>query len=95
MVQKFVSILHWCDGASISWYDFAVEIQKQAFEQGLLNRKIPLRPLATEEYKTLAVRPAYSVLDRGKTIDQFDVIASEWRAELGKVINRMTENIGS
>ena len=93
--ENFCGILHWCDGASISWYDFAVEIQKQAFEQGLLNRKIPLRPLATEEYKTLAVRPAYSVLDRGKTIDQFDVIASDWRAELGKVINRMTENIGS
>ena len=93
--ENFCGILHWCDGASISWYDFALEIQKQAIEQGLLKRRIPLRPLSTEEYETLAVRPAYSVLDRGKTIDQFGVIASSWRAELGMVINRMTENIGS
>ncbi|OUT95681.1 MAG: dTDP-4-dehydrorhamnose reductase [Flammeovirgaceae bacterium TMED32] len=92
--DSFSGILHWCDGASISWYDFAVEIQRQAFERGLLTGAIPLKPITTEEYPTLAARPCYSVLDRGDTLQQFDINALDWRAELGKVINRISESSG-
>lgn len=48
-----------CEGAA-SWYDFAVEIFKQA------GREVHVAPITTEEYKTPAKRPNYGVLDTNK-----------------------------
>lgn len=45
-----------CQG-QCSWYDFAVEIFKQA------NKKITVIPVTSEEFPRPAKRPAYSVLD--------------------------------
>ena len=57
-------IYHWSDQGAASWYDFACEIQKQAYELGLIDRKIPIHAIRTEAYPTPAKRPAYSVLDK-------------------------------
>ena len=92
-MQSVWGILHWCDGASISWYDFAVEIQKVAFKHGLLSKKIRLEPLMTADYPTLATRPRYSVLDRSFTLEQLGVIATDWRIELNKVIEQISKNL--
>ena len=89
--QSLCGILHWCDGASISWYDFAVEIQKAALGHGLLKKKIPLSPLKTSDYTAIAERPLYSVLDRSYTLEQLGIIGTDWRSELGKVIERILE----
>ena len=91
--QGFSGILHWCDGASISWYDFALEIQKLAFRHGLLQREIALEPLMTEDYLSLADRPSYSVLDRSNTVEKLGVIATDWRVELEKVIERILRKL--
>lgn len=45
-----------CQG-QCSWYDFAVEIFKQA------NQKVTVIPVSSEEFPRPAKRPAYSVLD--------------------------------
>lgn len=45
-----------CEG-KCSWYDFAIKI----FE--LMNIKIKVNPITTSEFKRLAPRPEYSVLD--------------------------------
>ena len=82
-------IYHWTDGASISWYEFAQAIQKEAIEQGLLKKKIPIEPLITKEYPTSAVRPAYSVLDRTKALNELEIEATDWQQELRLVINRI------
>ena len=87
--QSFSGILHWCDGASISWYDFALEIQKLAFRHGLLKREIAIKPLMTDDYSSLAERPSYSVLDRSHTLEKLGVIATDWRVELEEVIERI------
>jgi len=93
--EDFYGILHWCDGACISWFDFAAEIQKQAFKLGLLKNKIPLKPIKTEEYATSAVRPKYSVLDRNGSQAQFSVDFTDWKDELRGVLRRMSEKVGS
>ena len=93
--EDFYGILHWCDGACISWFDFAAEIQKQAFKLGLLKNKIPLKPIKTEEYATSAVRPKYSVLDRNGFQAQFSVDFTDWKDELRGVLRRMSEKVGS
>jgi dTDP-4-dehydrorhamnose reductase len=61
-------LTHWSDGGAISWFDFAVEIQRQALELGLLNKPCELRAIPSSDYPTPAQRPAYSVLDRGRLL---------------------------
>ena len=87
--EGFYGVLHWCDGACISWYDFALEIQRQAVKHGILKRKTLVKPIVSSEYKTLAVRPPYSVLSRGDTIRQFPMTALDWKMELNEVLGRI------
>lgn len=61
-------LTHWSDGGAISWFDFAVEIQRQALELGLLNKPCELRAIPSSDYPTPAQRPAYSVLDRSRLL---------------------------
>ncbi len=79
-------VLHWCDGAAISWFDFAEEIQQQALHAGLLSNTAKLKEITTEQYPTPAARPAYSVLDRSKALATFNLEASEWKQELALVL---------
>ena len=93
--ENFNGILHWSDGASVSWFEFAMEIQRQAFNLGLLKTKIPLKPIKTEQYPTPAKRPKYSVLERNCSMEPFNVAIKNWKDELQGVITRMSEKIGS
>ena len=60
-------VLHYTDSGVASWYDFAVAIQEEALELGLLDCAIPILPIATANFPTPARRPAYSVLDKALT----------------------------
>ena len=60
-------IYHWTDLGVASWYDFAVAIQEEALERGLLARAAAIVPIASAEYPTRARRPAFSVLDTSAT----------------------------
>ena len=86
-------IYHWTDGASISWYEFAGAIQAEGIRQGILETGIPLKPLTTADYPTPATRPAYSVLDRSKTLAGLQMDASNWEQELSRVIKRIATSI--
>ncbi len=89
--EEVSGIFHWCDGASISWYQFAKEIQSSAFTQGVLRRKLKLRPIPTSLYPTAAKRPKYGVLDRSSTIGKFSAEKTEWKSELDKVILKIAK----
>lgn len=82
-------IFHWSDGHAISWYDFALEIQEQGLEQGLLQRRIPVRAITTADYPTPAQRPAYSVLDRRRTLSRFSCPLDSWQQQLRRVIGEL------
>jgi dTDP-4-dehydrorhamnose reductase len=73
---------HFTDAGVASWYDFAVAIQEEALELGLLTREIPVIPIATADYPTPAKRPAYSVLDKAESWATIGKPARHWRAEL-------------
>ena len=51
--QRYQGIYHWTDGASISWFEFAQEIQGQALQEGLLSRAIPISRTSTIDYPCL------------------------------------------
>lgn len=86
--NKVVGIHHWTDSGVASWYDFAVAIQQIAHENGLLTKKVPLKPINTEQYPTTAKRPAYSVLDKSSSTNNFaEVKQCHWQEQLKQMIS--------
>ena len=77
---------HWTDDGMASWYDFAVAIQKEARELGLLQKSIPVKPIKTEEYPTPAKRPPYSVLDKTSTCMALGYTPPHWRESLRRML---------
>lgn len=94
MAQKddLAGILHWSDAGVASWYDFAVAIRDEAFARSLLDRRIPIQPLTTEEFPRPAPRPASSVLDTSATRQQLSTPAVHWRQALGQMLDELMED---
>lgn len=63
-LQSHSGTFHWTDAGVASWYDFAQAIQDEALALGMLNRAVPVIPIATADFPTPARRPAWSVLDK-------------------------------
>lgn len=82
-------IMHWSDAGVASWYDFAIAIQEEAIQAGLLAAEIPVNAIATRDYPTPAKRPPYSVLDKSATIEALGCQPIHWRRALRQVIRRM------
>ncbi|GAO55348.1 dTDP-4-dehydrorhamnose reductase [Novosphingobium sp. MD-1] len=79
-------IHHYTDSGAASWYDFAVAIQEEALAAGLLDRCVPVLPIATADYPTPARRPFYSVLDKTATFAALGQPAPHWRVQLRAMI---------
>ena len=77
---------HYCGESKASWYDFATEIFKQAFELGLLDKKVKVKPITTAEYPTAAKRPSNSMLDCSKLKNTFGIEMPEWKEALKQVL---------
>jgi dTDP-4-dehydrorhamnose reductase len=92
MIQKrdYQGIYHWTDGGSISWFEFAQQIQGQALQAGILSKAIPITPITTSEYPTPAKRPTYSVLDRSRALEEFECLVLDWEQKLAEVIAELT-----
>jgi dTDP-4-dehydrorhamnose reductase len=82
-------IYHWTDLGVASWYDFAVAIQDEAWERGLLPRRVPIVPIASAEYPTPARRPAFSVLDSVSTRALAATPALHWRRNLRTMLDEL------
>jgi dTDP-4-dehydrorhamnose reductase len=82
-------IYHWTDLGMASWYDFAVAIQDEALERGLLTRAVPIIPIATAAYPTRARRPAFSVLDTTATRSVLATPAVHWRHNLRRMLDEL------
>jgi len=71
-----VSIYHYGNEGSCSWYDFA----KAIFEFSDIKCKV--NPIGTEEYPTPAKRPHYSVLNKAKIKEKYKLHIPYWRDTL-------------
>jgi dTDP-4-dehydrorhamnose reductase len=80
--RGLTGVYHWTDAGVASWYDFAVAIQEEALDLGLVKRAIPIVPIRTEDFSTSAQRPAYSVLEKKKLWSEFNQIGHHWREGL-------------
>jgi len=85
-------IHHWTDSGVASWYDFAVAIQEEALAMGLLDRAVPVMPIATADYPTPARRPLYSVLDKASAVALVGAPAPHWRVHLRDMLGEIRAN---
>ena len=80
--QPFLpGIYHFSGEGVCSWYDFAAKIM----ELGGLDCRV--RPITTQAYPTRAVRPANSVLDKGKIKTTFNLHIPQWEESLAKCLS--------
>jgi dTDP-4-dehydrorhamnose reductase len=93
-LQPAVSgILHWTDAGVASWYDFAVAIQEEGLDRGLLTRSVPVLPITAVEYvrqhPASVARPAFSVLDVRRTRESLRLQAVHWRTHLRTMLDEL------
>lgn len=73
---------HYCGVPATTWHGFAEAILAAGVKAGLLQRAIPVRPIATSDYPTPARRPANSVLDCRKISSTFGIQPPDWQQAL-------------
>jgi dTDP-4-dehydrorhamnose reductase len=81
--SKSYGTYHYSNEGIASWYDFS----KAIFDISGTNVKVI--PVPTSEYKTRAMRPAYSVMDKTKIKRTFDLEIPYWRDSLAVCIGRL------
>jgi len=88
--HRVSGIYHWTDAGVASWYDFALAIQSLALEKGLLSKAIPIKPIPSSAYPTLAKRPHYSVLDKSNLASEFGCpMPIYWRDTLSEMLDEL------
>ena len=80
-------IYHFSNEGVCSWYDFAVEI---AAACGNTNCRI--NPCHSSEFPSPVTRPSYSVLDKTKIKETFDIDIPHWRESMEYCIKRILKN---
>lgn len=75
-------IYHFTNEGVCSWYDFASEIMEQS---GL---KCQVNPIPSSAYPTKANRPFYSVLDKSKIKEVFNINIQHWKKGLEKCLKQ-------
>ena len=79
-------IYHFSNEGVISWYDFTKAIHRIA---GIATCHV--RPLHTAEYPTPAHRPHYSVLDKTKIKQTYNLDIPYWEESLKECVNKLNK----
>ena len=79
-------LYHLAASGQTSWYGFARAIFAQFGRDD-----VTVEPIPSEEYPTVAPRPAYTVLDSGTARRTFDLTIPTWSEQLAAVREQMTE----
>ena len=88
IVEKFdvskIGIYNYSNEGVCSWYDFAKMIAKISKQNSC-----DIKPCHTDEFPTTVVRPSYSVLDKTKIKEVFDISIPYWVDSLERCIARL------
>lgn len=80
-------LYHYSNEGVCSWYDFAREI----FEYS--NIDCDVSPIETKDYPTPAVRPHYSLLNKAKIKQDYQLTIPYWKQSLHQCIDLLQEQI--
>ena len=88
---KHSGVFHFSNEGTCSWYDFAktIEYLYKVKNKIDINELCVIKPCMTSEYPTKAIRPRYSVLDKTKIKETFNIKLNHWVVSLDKCINKM------
>ena len=90
--ENFGNLIHFSDTGIASWYDFAYAVLEIGNDIGLFRSNTKILPIKSNEYKTLALRPTFSVLDNSLRMSKFDIEPKHWRIALRDVLNTINDN---
>ena len=79
-------VYHFSNEGVCSWYDFTIKIHEIA---GITTCKV--NPIETKDYPTKAARPHYSVLNKSKIKQAFNITIPHWEASLKNCIKELSE----
>ncbi len=80
-------IYHYSNEGAISWYDFAQAI----FE--ISDILCTINPITTDQYPTPASRPHYSLLNKAKIKNDFEITIPYWRDSLRECLKELGEKL--
>ena len=69
-------IYHYSNTGKISWYDFAIAIKE------LSGSNCVIKPIASDQYPTVAKRPSFSLLNTEKIRETFNIDIPDWKKSL-------------
>ena len=86
IVEKGVKpgVYHYTNEGVASWYDFTKAIHRMA---GIKDCNV--KPIHTSDYPTAATRPAYSVLDKKKITDDYQLTIPYWEEALQRCMDSL------
>jgi len=76
-------IYHYSNEGNITWYDFAVAIKE------LSGSNCKVIPIPTAQFPTPAKRPVYSVMDKTKISQTFDIFPKNWKESLSRCLHKL------
>lgn len=79
-------VYHFSNEGVCSWYDFTIKIHEIA---GIKTCKV--NPIETKDYPTKAARPHYSVLNKSKIKQTFNITIPHWEVSLKDCIKELSE----
>ncbi|NTE05018.1 dTDP-4-dehydrorhamnose reductase [Agrobacterium tumefaciens] len=79
-------IYHYSNEGVTSWFDFA----KAIFD--ISGTAVKVNPIPGSAYPTKAARPAFSVMDKSKIKNTFNLMIPYWRNSLVECIQKLKEN---
>ncbi|MEM6743823.1 MAG: dTDP-4-dehydrorhamnose reductase [Pseudomonadota bacterium] len=84
-------VFHYSGAGATHWAGFAEAVFEGALARGMISAAPEVAHITTAEYPTPAARPANSALDCGKFEQVFGEATRDWRASLGRVLDRLAE----
>lgn len=85
-------IYHYTNSGVASWYDFALAIQEEALDLGLIDKAIPVYPVSSSQFIRPARRPSFSVLNKSKTTEALGKPSEHWRKSLRVMLKGLSDH---
>jgi len=84
-ISRNGKIYHYSNEGVASWFDFAQSIME------LSNINCLIKPIQTKDYPTHAKRPYYSVLNKTKIKEDFNIEIPYWKDSLKDCLNKLKQ----
>jgi dTDP-4-dehydrorhamnose reductase len=76
-------IYHYSNEGIISWFNFALAIKEH------IGSNCEVKPITTSQFPTPAKRPGYSVLNKDKIKEAFNLTIPYWKNSLEKCMSKL------